>query len=266
MKKEFEKRIWELDFLRGLSILLMVFDHLMYDLKTLRAWLSNYFVVHNEFVEGAVNFATQYWNSELRKYGHWVFVDIFLLVSGISFTFSRSNLKRSLKFAIAAIVLTAVTWLAEEFAGMNILIVFGIIHMFAVCTFLTWLLRKIWNNDLFILILGFASIFIGVLIHWYSVEYLTEITFANFWRVILGINGYGADFFGIFPQLGFILIGTVIGNVFYRHRTSLLPHLDGGWNFPFVFAGRHSFAIFLFHQPIVFGLIYLITTALGYHF
>lgn len=266
MKKEKEKRIWELDFLRGFAIILMVWDHLMYDVKSLRAWLTNYFTVENEFVESAVKFAVDYWNSDLRRYGHWVFVDVFLLVSGISFTFSRSNLKRSLKFAIAAALLSLVTWIVEKTSGLNIFIIFGIIHMFALCTFLTYVLRKIWNNNYFILIVGFASIFYGVFFEWYKVGYLSELTFSNFWMVVVGLKGYGADFFGVFPQLGFILVGTVIGDVFYKNKTSLLPHLDGNWHLPITWSGKNSFPIFLVHQPLIFLIIYLICIALGYTF
>ncbi|MFH0993386.1 MAG: heparan-alpha-glucosaminide N-acetyltransferase domain-containing protein, partial [bacterium] len=37
MEKQGSNRIWEIDFLRGFSIIMMVWDHLMYDLKSVPA-------------------------------------------------------------------------------------------------------------------------------------------------------------------------------------------------------------------------------------
>jgi len=266
MDKRKTNRIWELDFLRGFSIIMMVFDHTMYDLKNLPAWFGNYYSINNDVVQAAVKFANNYWNSDLRAVGHWVFVGFFLLVSGISFTFSRNNFKRALKFLLFAILISVITFAGEALSGLNIAIFFGIIHMFAVSTLITLILRKIWNNDLFILILGISAVAYGIWFGWQSVPYLAELTFANFWMVIVGIRGYGADFFGIFPYVGVIMIGTVIGNTLYKNRMSLLPHLDGKWNLPFVFTGTHSLAVFILHQPIVFDLIAVIAMLLGYRF
>jgi len=260
------KRIWELDFLRGFSIIMMVWDHLMYDLKSLPYWFSNYSQVNNPPVRDLVKFAQTYWSSSLREYGHWVFVAIFLLVSGISFTFSRSNLQRGIKLSIVAIVITIVTMSLESLSGLAIGIFFGIIHMFAVGTLLIYVIRRIWDNNLFILIIGLIIVFLGFVIGWDRVSYYDTITLSNFWQIIIGLKGYGADHFGIIPYVGVIMVGTVLGKVFYPNRVSLFPKWDKKWLRPFTYAGQKSLIIFITHQVIISGIIFIVGYFLGYIF
>ena len=259
-----KNRIWELDFLRGLSILLMVFDHLMYDLKNLPSWFSNYYQVESGIFPFLQDFASLYWNSWLRANFHFVFVAIFLLVSGISFNFSRSNLKRGMKFLIVAVLISAITMPIEAITGLEIGIVFGIIHLFAFGTLLTYLLRKIWDNDVFLLVIGLLIITGGVLIDWLRVPYYQTLTFPKLLEVIVGLKGYGADYFGLMPYAGVIMVGSAIGKVLYPTKQSLLPSLDKKWNRPFVFAGQKSLIIFVSHQLILIALIYLFGFILGY--
>ncbi len=87
MEKHGTNRIWELDFLRGFSIIMMVWDHLMFDLKSIPSWFSNYGDLEHPILQTVVDFAHSYWYGSARAVGHFIFVAIFLLVSGISFTF-----------------------------------------------------------------------------------------------------------------------------------------------------------------------------------
>lgn len=266
MDREAKTRIWEVDFLRGFSIIMMVWDHLMYDMKSLPSWFSNYAAFDRPILDWIVDFAGDYWTGDLRATFHFVFVGFFLVVSGISFTFSRSNLKRGLKFLFFAVLISVVTMTVDRFADLDISVFFGIIHMFALGTLLTWALRKLWDNDLFMLAVGVAIVVFGLLFAWGDVPAYGSVTWDNFLSIILGTAAYGADHFGLLPYSGVIMIGTVIGNQFYRARRSLLPKLDGRWNKPFVLAGRHTLAIFVSHQVIIAGLIFLIGYLAGYRF
>ncbi len=264
MEKQGSDRIWEIDFLRGFSIIMMVWDHLMYDLKSVPGWFANYSELSHPVIQTVVDFAESYWYGSARAVGHFIFVAIFLLVSGISFTFSRSNGKRALKFLVFALLISAVTMSVQAITGLTIGVFFGIIHMFALGTLITLLFRKLWDNNLFILTIGVGIVVAGVLLDWRNVPY-AELTFANSWKIILGIKGYGADHFGLIPYTGVIMIGTVVGNLLYKPRLSLLPKLDGAWNKPFLLAGRHTLLIVVTHQPILTGLVFLIGYLVGYH-
>jgi uncharacterized membrane protein len=266
MGKEANTRIWELDFLRGFAIIMMVWDHLMYDLKSLPYWFSNYNSVDNGVIESLSDFGTLYWNSQLRAGGHYVFVFMFLVISGISFNFSRNNLKRSLRFLIVALAITAITLLMEVVTDgfLKVTIVFGIIHLFAVGTFLTWVLRRIWNNDLFVLVVGLGLVGLGIFFRFWDINYYSRVTFANIVPLILGIKGYGADYFGIAPFAGAIMVGSAIGKGLYRNKMSLLPGFDKGWSKPIEAAGRKAFVIFVVHQVVIFTLVVGIMYLLGY--
>ncbi|MDY0024288.1 MAG: heparan-alpha-glucosaminide N-acetyltransferase domain-containing protein, partial [Candidatus Izemoplasmatales bacterium] len=154
-----KKRVWELDFLRGFAIIMMVFDHLMYDFAVVRSLFSNYSSVDNQFFESLRVFAISYWNSDLRFFGHFFFVTLFLVVSGISYTFSKNNLSRGLKLGAVAILISLVTYLLDEFLISGTLIVFGIIHLYAASILIIYLLRMFIKSEIALLII--ALIIIG---------------------------------------------------------------------------------------------------------
>jgi uncharacterized membrane protein len=261
MKKQ---RIWELDFLRGFAIIMMIFDHLMYDFRNLNSFFSNFNTVDNPVFNWLNDIARLYWSSELRFYGHIFFISLFLLISGISFTFSKNNLSRGLKLGLVALLINLVTFLIEEFAGLNIFILFGVIHMFATSIIITFLLRKLWNNDWFILIIGLIVISIGIYIEFWDLKYLQTWSLADLPKIIIGLNAYGADSFSIFPYTGIIMIGTVIGNQFYKNRISLIPNVKIGKKNIVNWIGKNSLLIFLTHQIALMGLIFLIGYLFGY--
>ncbi|NLT18775.1 MAG: DUF1624 domain-containing protein [Clostridiales bacterium] len=129
VKKE---RAWELDAARGISILLVVWDHFMYDVGFV--FRSNLLYSGNAHLVQFSNFGREYFTSDLRLYGWAVFVFLFFYISGICTTFSRSNPFRALKMGIVAGLLSLVTYLADPMLasqGVNIFIKFGVIHCFA---------------------------------------------------------------------------------------------------------------------------------------
>ncbi|XMB72603.1 heparan-alpha-glucosaminide N-acetyltransferase domain-containing protein [Mycoplasmatota bacterium WC30] len=257
-------RIWELDFVRGFAIIMMIFDHLMYDLKNLDSYFYNFNLVDNGVFNWLSSFSELYWNSELRFFGHFFFVSVFLIVSGISFTFSKSNLSRANKLMIVAVLISVVTFAIEYFTGMQMFIIFGVIHMYAFSTFLTYLFRKIWDNDVFIFTIGAGILILGVSLEFWELHYISKITWDTLPGIIIGTKAFGADYFGLIPYLGIIMIGTVIGNLFYKNKVTLLPKVKLSEKNVFIFAGRKSLIIFLTHQFILMGLIIIVGYILGY--
>ncbi len=257
-------RIWELDFARGFAIIMMIFDHIMYDLKNLSSYFENFYEVNNSTFEWLKDFGKLYWNSELRFIGHFFFVALFLIVSGISFTFSKSNLNRSNKLMIVAVLISLVTFAIEYFTKVQVFIIFGVIHMYAFSTFLTYLFRKVWNNDIFIFTIGAAILILGFSSEFWQLHYISKITWDSIPGIIIGTKAFGADYFGLVPYLGIIMIGTVIGNLFYKNKVSLYPKVKLSEKNIFIFAGRKSLIIFLTHQFILMGLLVVIGYLFGY--
>ena len=83
---------------------------------------------------------------------------LFMLLSGISSWFSKSNVKRGLKVAGIAIILTIITHLYDPAFGIK----FGILHLLGTCMLLSSLLIKL-NKNLLIL-LGSSVILLDRLI------------------------------------------------------------------------------------------------------
>ena len=57
------------------------------------------------------------------------------------------------------------------------------------------------------------------------------------------------------PYFLVVLWGAYIGKKFYSDKKSLLPALDGKWNGVLCSVGRHTVWVYLFHQPVVAGII-----------
>lgn len=259
------KRIWELDFLRGFAIIMMVFDHLMYDFMIMPSFFSNFQAVDNQFFSSLQDLAESYWVSDLRFYGHFFFVSVFLLVSGISFTFSKSNLSRGLKLTLVALLINVVTIVLESFVA-NTLIIFGIIHLYAFSILFIYLLRKFINNEIVILIIALVIIALGFPLKFYDPEYLTNFEFSKLLEIIIGFKAFGADYFSIIPYTGIILLGTVIGKVYYHNKVSLIPTVKIKDKNIFMIAGKKSLLIFLTHQFILLALVFAIGYLFGYRY
>ena len=77
MVKNYNKRFWEVDFLRGIAIIMMIIFHILFDI--------NYFSIYE------INMSL----GHIRIFNYLI-VTIFLLLVGISLTLSYSNVKEKL--------------------------------------------------------------------------------------------------------------------------------------------------------------------------
>lgn len=257
------ERIWELDFLRGFAIIMMIFDHFMWDLTYLPGYFSNFYQLDLPGFNWLNETAIWYWNSTLRLFGRYFFVLIFLMVSGVSFTFSKNNYKRGLKMLIVAGLVTLVTFIVQESIGYQVLIVFGVIHMFAVNTLLTVLLRRFIKSEIVLLFIGMTIITVSSILGFFDPK-AVPLSWDNLPGIIIGNKAYGSDHFGIFPYLGFILIGTVVGHLFYETRRSLIPSVHLSQKNIVLFTGRYSLWVYVLHQPLVLVVVMAIGYAFGY--
>ena len=246
-----KNRARELDFLRGFALFMMILMHLAYDLR---------------FVFGLKGFgfltANWFW-----AFVHPFFLVIFVGVSGVCSSFSRNNFFRGLKLLAVAAGLTLVTWAITVFAKINCLIIFNVLALLAVSILFYSLVQFIEKKTsvkpaTVNVLLGFLGTYItavGSSIG--QMDYST--TNPVFMPLGFAIKNTPniVDAMDIFPWMGVFLIGCVIGRVCYQKKESLLP--AGAKKLhpvfaPFEFIGRHSLIIYLFHQPVVYGILYLI--------
>lgn len=246
-KFEKNKRICMLDELRGIAIIAMVVYHTIYSMA---------FIFNLDFSYSLL------WQAQIFQ----PFIPIlFISLCGVSCSFSRNNLKRgTLVFAIA-ISITIVTAVFMP----SVTIIFGILHFLGISLILysiaEKLLDKIPTNIgmvifliLFIVAYNIPKGYIGFkpLIYF---ELPTQL-YSFYPLFILGFptpDFTSGDYFPLIPNIFLLLFGIYIGKLIKEKGVpsfmykKLCPPLD--------FLGRHSLVIYVIHQPIIIGVLYLVT-------
>mgnify|MGYP000991492720 CR=1 FL=1 len=221
-----KKRIWEIEYLRVLAILLMLIYHTAYDLSEFAGW--------------AIDFGSGFW------FWYGKLASIFLFVSGVSSGFSRkSTVKKGLRLLLIGLGITAVTYLVLGDQYVR----YGVLHFLGTCLILYPLLRKLSPPVLAVLA---AAIFL-------LARPLEKIEAATGLFLPLGIKYPGfssADYFPLVPYLGVYILGIIAYKLYYHKGRSLFPF---DWGNKYVTAvSRHSLAIYILHQPVLLGAVLLL--------
>lgn len=245
-KNRKKDRIFFIDEVRGFAIACMVVYHLFYDLVVIFG----------------VDFPFFY--SQTLFYLVDVFVGIFVFISGTSSEFSRNNLKRGIICFSLGLVMTIATliFMYEK------RIIFGILHMLGVCMIIyalvSPLLKKIKpalliaiSAFLFIITYnitqGYISFFglgeIMLPIGIYNLGFLFPFGF-------ISSDFYSGDYYSLFPWLFCFIGGTAFGRIIKQKNLS--PFFYKKHSKPLAFMGRNTLLIYILHQPIIYGVLYLI--------
>lgn len=232
-EKNKKTRIWELDAFRGLCILGMIFVHAVWDLD-------------NVFLS---DFSPPLVYEYMIDYGALLFI----VLSGVCVTLGRHSVKRGF-IVLAAAMLVSLAFSVLEPLGIGSFypVWFGILHLLGTCMLLYPLLKKLPYWCLIPIAMAF------VLLGWYIEG--VGVDFAPL--LVLGFDSGipMSDYFPLFPNLGWFLLGIALGKLLYQQRISLLPNFPhNNWICRFLMlCGRHSLIIYVLHQPIVYGILWLI--------
>lgn len=223
-----QQRIWELDALRGLCILLVIGLHLMFDLQ-LPLLQHPAMVIFN----AAVGIS-------------------FVVLSGLCVTLGKRPVRRGLQVFGCAMVITLVTWGMTKlgFLHPTLIIRFGVLHLLGISMMLWPLFRKL--PTWLLAVLGAGILALG---YWFK-----NVTVTAGWLFPLGLMAPGfssGDYFPLAPFLGWFLLGAVLGRKIYPEKRSLIPKFSENFTF-FSFLGRHSLLLYLLHQPILYGILLLV--------
>ncbi len=181
-REKINSRIWELDFLRGLCVLLMFVDHFAYDMTILFPDVFPNYI--NTPLAIMPEIGDWYYASNLRLVVRTIVLLLFFIISGICTHFSRSNIKRGsilieLGLAIGILSIFASNLLinVEPFNELNVggvFFVFNVFIVYGLSLFLYGvfdLIRKKFNlKDKYykyvVLILALFGIFICVYVYY----------------------------------------------------------------------------------------------------
>ncbi len=239
-----DPRFWEIDLLRGNAIILMLVFHLLYDLN----YLGGYDTGIKDGIELFVGRSAAV---------------LFIFLIGVSLTLSYSRyagqhsdqrgacwkyLKRGLYIFSWGLVITVATWI---FAREG-LIMFGVLHLIGISIIIAYPFLKYRYLNLF---LGITVLISGM--------YLKNIPVDHNWLLWVGLHTrdlYTFDYFPILPWFGMTLIGIFVGNSLYRQHTRCFSIPDMSAHAPIrllCLMGQRSLLIYLVHQPVIIGLMYL---------
>ena len=239
--KRGKDRFWEIDFLRGFAIILMIFFHIIYDL--------NFFSITNfRIYSGIILYIAR------------LSASIFVVLAGISLSISYSKsknwlktndiilkfIKRGLKILFLGVIISVITW----FYIPRGFVVFGILHFIGTSIILSLIFIR---YRVINIIFGLFFIIVGF--------YLKSLTFDFNILIPLGFipnNFWTIDYFPLFPWFGIFLIGISIGNIIYPDFKRKYEIKDLSKKLlvkSFCFLGRNSLLIYFLHQPIIIGII-----------
>ncbi|WRS26590.1 heparan-alpha-glucosaminide N-acetyltransferase [Oscillospiraceae bacterium MB08-C2-2] len=238
-------RVYLLDELRGIWLILMIVYHALYDLVYLfdipvPGFTGPAFRVFQRIIVGG-----------------------FILLSGLVSRYSRSSLRRGLLVLVCGMVLTVTT----SFAMPTQVIYFGVLHFMGTAMILFGLLRPLLDR---------VKPSLGAV--------LSLLLFAFTWRLPSGTVGFGeafsvslptllyqtpflfplgfpndaffsADYVPILPWFFFFLAGSYLSiflqkgkmpGFFYKPRLPLLSKI-----------GSKTIWIYMIHQPVIYGLLWI---------
>lgn len=213
-----------LDSLRGMAVIWMIIFHTAYDLK-----MFNYL---------SWNFSEGFWYAFPR-----VIAFTFLFCVGISLNYGHrpkpnwvALKKRSLKLGGAALAVSIGTY----FLFPSQWIFFGTLH----CIFVGSILGVLVVNHRKLAWILLISILILQYVLHYDIHWVSSI-----------IQKPSMDFIPIYPWFWATLLGIVAGP--YLSRISLFQQMKP--NRFLNFLGQHSLKIYLIHQPVIFGAIWVVS-------
>ncbi len=224
------RRFDVLDVWRTLAIVLMVAYHFLYDL----------------YIFGVIS-ANQLFSAPLNVLERFICCS-FILLAGASARFSRNNLRHGLVVLGAGLVVEIGAAAAGQTIRFGVMMLLG--SSMVLWHFLGKGLQKLpgWSVAAGSGVLFFAA-------RWWTGRTAVSVP----WLYPLGFTApgfYSADYFPLLPWFFLFLTGTALGGWCLAHRENrlLTVSLPGVLTWP----GRHSLIIYVLHQPVLYGISYLI--------
>lgn len=229
-------RIPAIDGLRGAAVAAMVVYHGLWDIQYLGIAQLDLFTAP-----------------------HWlafraVILVAFLALVGVSLTLAQGDRPRPAAFlrrlavvAAAALAITAATW---RFVPDG-LVTFGVLHHIVVASVLAlpFLRLPVWA------VVAGAAFALSAPLLYESAHFNGR---ALAWTGLASEPPFAVDHVPLLPWFGVVLLGMVAGRRVVRARRRLAAWSPGGpaWR-AILWTGRHSLAVYLLHQPLLMGTIWL---------
>ncbi len=239
---EKNERFWEVDFVGGIALLMMITYHLIFN----PYYFGDYGIDANS--------------------GLWLVLGrstaiLFITIAGISLSLSYARVKGELStkgiivkyvkrggfiFSIGLLVSLG-TYIFLRGEGY---VVFGILHFIGLSVIIAIPLLKYRYISL---VVGAISIALGF--------FLAQLEFGFYWLLWLGfrpISFQTMDYFPIFPWFGLVALGIFTGRLICPEHTRKvkIPSPKNGVVRYISLTGQNTLLIYLVHQPVLIALLY----------
>lgn len=231
-------RLHGLDFTRGLACLSMPIYHTIYNLYVVglidHRWTRHFF-----------------WET-------WQTLGLgtFVMVSGMAFILSTHRGirwdrlgRRALKLGLVAALITFVTYLLMPDRFVR----FGVIHFFTLTILLAPLFRP----------LGAWAILPGLVVIAIAMSTPHRGVYPEPMLYPLGLMSgrpRSIDYIPLIPWFGVFLLGMGLARYLPAPTSN---RAAGSWMKPIIWLGKHSLPFYLIHQPVIFGVLWLIAKFVG---
>lgn len=226
-------RIFTLDLMRSLAIVLMVIFHFIYDLKF-------FSIIETDIPDG-----------DGWQQFRWLIVSLFFLCLGASLHLThrrvfqtKKYLVRFLQIALSALVIS----LGSYYFIRDNWIFFGVLHFLAFASLIAIMFIRL---PQLALLIGAGLMAVGAM--------QIVPTRWPFYLFFDDLPGYTNDYVAIVPWLGMVLIGVYLGSTDWFQKDPCRPWFKTSTKHLLATPGQHSLIIYLSHQPILMGTLYMVT-------
>lgn len=244
-----KKRYHLLDELRGFAVLCMVFYHAFYLMA---------FSFESQIGLTLLNFFTP-----LEP----IFAAFFIFLSGVCSFLTRSNFSRGIKLLLVAVGVTIATaYLFPLLSLTGFEIYFGVLHLLATGMLLVALFKP-----MILKIPSYIGFAVSIIL--FFLTYNTQNGYLGFGNLaielpevlyeknlfVLGFFGsdfWSADYFPLLPWLFMFFAGAFIGKL---ENVGKFPNFLEKRLMPFfTFFGKRALIIYILHQPVIYGVFYVL--------
>lgn len=257
-------RIWELDLIRGIILILVTWDHI-----GIFGYCWNIIGASNAFGIWLRDFMFKYLASGIRWGFEPVLIWMLVLLSGINCTFSRNHTRRAAEMlALDLLIIVGHTILKQFYFEIKGETLFNILTIFSIC-FTLWVAVDYFKIKNKYLIQVALVLFAGGL--YYYLRYRTNLigeqltlpeNLRGMFFLVYNTNAYEIsynNFEPLLPSLGFFLLGGVFGRKFYKNRSSLVNSKCPKFLKPVIWTGRHSLTVFLLGAPVLVFFMWILS-------
>lgn len=240
-----KKRYYLIDTFRGIALIFMLLYHVLWDLSHIFYKAPAWFTPTADYVIQRIACC------------------LFIIISGFSFGLGRRHFKSAMRTLAGGLIVAVATYIYMPKSAAY----FGVLVFLASCTLFMIPLRFLLDRIspyitapvslvLFILLENLRKGYIGFL--QFRLK-MPTVLYKNLLTAYFGFppKGFSSlDYFPIFPWIFLFIFGYAVfrmisdKNRLFRLTSPRIPPLE--W------LGRHTFFIYLIHQPLILGALYLI--------